>query len=185
MASLTVRNKLDQQIESDKRVGVDVVPYTIAPLATFAIGDNEVGPSMYQQISNGILQIVSTVPSADAGSGTIAALNLAAIGSRKLLDIDTGEYFTPDNLFFRIITASGVTGAAEISIGTNAPNYDNLMASKVLSALAAVDDTWNEAIEGKGLTVNGPAEIWIRVKAAAPAVALEADVYVTGKGNLT
>lgn len=185
MALLTIRNKLDQEVASDKKVGAAIEAVTFPPLSSLVIGDNQVGPTMQQQINNGVLQITSTVPSADAGQGTIADMDLASANARLGISLDAGEFAVLDKLVVKITDVDTVTSDAVISVGTSGPGYDDLIAEKGLVQCRAVDDAWVEAIEGKGKVVNGPAEIWVNVKTPATAVSLVADVYLFGTGNFT
>lgn len=184
MALIVVKNKLDQEIRSDYKVGgITLTPLTFTPLGTVTIGDNEVGPTMSQQIANGRLQIVSTVASVDPGSGFVAALNLAVLNSRVALSLVAGEYFTLERLLVQVVSADTVTADAEISVGVTGPGYDDLVVSKTLTQVRAVGDTCVEVVEGKGEKIVGPADILVAVKTAALAVALTADVYVFGSGS--
>jgi hypothetical protein len=184
MALLTVKNKLDQEVVSDKKVGVTNVSLTFAPLESKVVNDNEVGPTMTQQLNNGILQITSTVGADDAGEGFVSALDLASANSRLALSLDAGEHIVLDQIEVRITAADTVTTDATISVGTAGPNYDDIVTEKELAQCRAQYDVWGEAVEGKNKSVQGPAEIWVNVKTPATAVELTADVYVRGHGEI-
>lgn len=185
MALITVKNKLDQEVQSDKKVGVTNEVITFSPLESKVLNDNEVGPTMTQQLNNGILQITSTVAGDDAGEGFAADVNLAAANSRLVMSLDAGEQIVIDQVEVRVTDGDTVTTDAVISIGTNAPNYDDIVVQKELAQCRAQYDVWGEAVEGKNKSVQGPAEIWVNVKTPATAAALVGDVYVRGHGEIS
>lgn len=185
MALITVKNKLDQEVQSDKKVGVTNVVLTFAPLESKVLNDNEVGPTMTQQLSNGILQITSTVAGDDAGQGFAADVDLASANSRLVLSLDAAEHIVIDQIEARVTAGDTVTTDAVISIGTNAPDYDNIVTAKELAQCRAQYDVWGEAVEGKNTSIQGPAEIWVKVQTPATATELVADVYVRGHGEIS
>ena len=185
MALLTVRNKLDQQVASDKKPGgLTVVPLVFGPLESLVVGDNEVGPTMTQQINNGILQITSSVPNADAGQGFVADMDLTTDNARVVMSLDAGEFIVLERFVARVKAAAGVTVDASISIGITGPGYDDIV-EKQLAQCRAVGNSWVEAIEGKSSVVNGPAEIYVRTKVPATATNLVADIFVFGSGDVS
>lgn len=185
MSLITVRNKLDQEVQSTKKVGASEVNVTFEPLQSIVLNDNEVSATMQQQITNGILQITSEVPSADAGEGFVSAMDLASSNARLALSLTAGQFFVLDKVVARVTEGTAITVDAAISVGSVAPNYEDLVTEKELAQCRTEDDAWVEAVEGKAKVVNGPAEVWVNCKTPATGTSLVADIFLFGTGNFS
>lgn len=183
MPTHTIVNKLNQGVPSDMKVGGVSTPYSIDPLEVFTVSDDEIGDIMRHQIDRGILQIVSTVARQDAGDGFAAEFDLTVENSRKLVEVEIGEHFTVDKVMVRITAAETVSVDGKISVGTNSPDFDDIMSSRTLINLTSVDDLWVEYLSGKQEVISGPREIFARVGLPAVAGVLEATVWAMGTGE--
>lgn len=180
----TIQNKRNQPIPSDKKSGATVVPFTIQPNEVFVLDDDEIGPSMADQIQSGLLQISSTVASQDAGSGFVADVDLTSVNSKKVLELQASEEIVPGTVMFRVTEADTVSTDAEVSVGTNGPDYNNIIPSLTLTGLSAVGEAWAFTIDGFRPVVVGPDEIFVKVVTPATAVALKVTAWLFGTGDL-
>jgi len=184
MAALTIQNKIGQSLPSDKLVGGTVTPITIQANEVFTIDDGDIGPTMQAQITNGLLQVTSTVASQDAGSGFVANVDLTAGNARKVLELQSGEEFLLEKVLVRITLSDTATVPAGISLGVVSPNYNDLVQEFTLTNVLQVGDTFLNFIAGKSKILTGPTELFVIPSSPATANALEATIWVFGSGNL-
>ena len=77
-----------------------------------------------------------------------------------------GRRFFPAHVYIVVTTAPTTMGACSVSIGTNAPDYDNIVPETDISDLATTD-LGREIEFGNRPVVAGDAEIFFNVSTAA------------------
>lgn len=65
--------------------------------------------------------------------GGAANVNGETVATTTLAAFNGAEYYVPLAATFVLVEASGVTTVPHVSIGTNAPNYDNVVPNTILT----------------------------------------------------
>jgi len=180
---LTLKNTLAQVLQSDKYVAAVLTTVNIQAEEEFSILNTDMGPTMVEQFTNGVLQQQQSAPAQTEGQGFVAAVDFTAVGDHLLLSVGAGERFAIDKLKFVVDDADTVTVVPEVSVGITGPNYEDLRAQAPLTGFDTLNETFVDFLDGIVPTVVGPADIYARVRVGATAVTLEGTIWVMGTGD--
>lgn len=145
------------------------------PAHVFAIYDQSASQA---QITAG-----NALISANANKTSYGFVDCTAAGIYPFLFISTAKgFFLPLGMQIGLSKVSGITTPPTVSIGTNSPNYDNIIAA-VVSPLVALADLRNILVGTSANTKAILADTWIYLNVRVAAVATQYTVAVRELGQ--
>jgi hypothetical protein len=96
------------------------------------------------------LEFTEEVPTPTLVSKVTGVSGIALLGTlTTLLTVPAGRSFDPTGLFIKCRTSTGsITASPRFSVGNNAPTYDNLMTSTILTGVVAANRMFNVPVVG-------------------------------------
>jgi hypothetical protein len=110
---------------------------------------------------------------------TMEGLDATSTGD-TLFDTTGGQYFYPLTLSISVTDIAGLVTPAVISMGTNSPNYNNIVAATTLTGLNAVNKILTVNVASLITSVPPETEIYVRVSVASVATTFAFRASMTG-----
>lgn len=103
-----------------------------------------------------------------------------SVGNTSITTIPSGKKFIPQSGGFTLIGVSGLSLVATISIGTNSPNYNNIIGTTLLTGLSVQNQHLKINLSGIITTIAASSEIFCRVSIASTATAYNVIANISG-----
>lgn len=116
--------------------------------------------------------------------GTIAtpgSVNGTVLSSTLLYTVPFAVDYLISNIFLNFNDVTGLTGTMSASIGTNSPNYDNMLANTPFTGFNALTHTWNIVLAGLSHKPSSGEGIYIKINTAFGGTSVYFDAVITGR----
>lgn len=108
-------------------------------------------------------------------------INMLSSGATKIGTTENGtQKFFPQWATITVATANALISLGSVSIGTNSPNYNNLLGTTLLTGLDAVNATTRKEITGVIGAVEPNTDIYVNVSGLALGASYQVEVTLWG-----
>lgn len=109
-----------------------------------------------------------------------SSINLKSTGTAVLYTVPAGYKFFVDSIIVESTECTSLSTEAVLSVGANASDYNNLMASETLTGLNAVDKFYKKVISGAKPIITASEVIYLKINTAMTGTSQTANIYLLG-----
>ncbi|HLT41324.1 MAG TPA: hypothetical protein VKZ95_01360 [Sphingobacteriaceae bacterium] len=109
-----------------------------------------------------------------------ALIDGKTIGNTPIFTTPAGKRFIPTSCNIRLVTVSGLTLVSTISIGTNPPNYNNILGATLLTELSSVNQVITNVLSGAYSSIAPSTTVYCRVSIPSTATTYNLMASIVG-----
>lgn len=110
----------------------------------------------------------------------IASIDMTTTGNYEFLTVPLGKTYIPIRLFIELTNVSGLISVSTVSLGTNSPNYNNMIGETLLTGLNTVNESFNIQPTNSTFLPHNEETIFLRISGVAVATTYLGTAHLLG-----